>query len=79
MRGGARVQQLGEAVRRAFDLDATAELPYVCWRNGSVAHLEARHEGTCTLTVAGPAFGEAFVAVLLHEGMSGLGAAMMAH
>ena len=78
-RGSPRVQQLAESARREFELDATAGLPYVRWRDGSLVHLEARREGTCTLTVAGPEFGDAFAAVLLRQGLGDLGAAMTAH
>jgi hypothetical protein len=56
--GSPRVLQLAEAVRRKFALDATSVLPYTTWRDGSLVHLEAHREGTCTLTVAGPASGE---------------------
>jgi len=68
--------RLAANTRREFHLGEDGAMPYVKWSDGSVVHLEARREGTCTLTVAGPAFGEAFAAALLRRGLGNLGTAM---
>ncbi len=77
-RDGGRLRLRAARAPRALLRAAQGPL-YAKWRDGSLVHLEARREGTCTLTVAGPAFGPGFAAVLLRRGLGDVGAAMTAH
>ncbi|HEX2688730.1 MAG TPA: hypothetical protein VHN14_19040 [Kofleriaceae bacterium] len=74
----ARKRQLREGLRRELHVKSPdVDVPYEVWDDDSLVHfITDPRDDTCTLTVAGPRFGNAFKAFLLRGGLGNLGAAV---
>src|SRR5262249_15795360 len=73
MHCGVTRNELAEAVRRTFNLEATDGTLYHVLNNGEVVHLSYDNsDDSCNLTVAGPRFGKAFADYLLETGLRDL-------
>lgn len=74
----ARKRRLRDGLRRELQLKSPdVDVPYEVWEDKSLVHFAADpRDDTCTLTVAGPRFGKVFAAVLLRDGLGGVGAAI---
>jgi hypothetical protein len=73
----ARKKTLREGLGRELNVKAPdVDVPYEIWSDNSLVHLATDpRDGTCTLTVASPAFGKAFETVLMRGGLSNVGGA----
>jgi hypothetical protein len=77
---GATRAELAAAVRQEFALAEADGLPYNIFADGAAVHLA--YDGgddTCTLTIAGPRFGQAFAADQLERGFKGLAHGLRPH
>ncbi len=74
----ARQRRLREAIRTEFAIEAPDDDdPHVTWESGALVRLEHdTADGSCTLTIAGPAFGRAYADHRLRESLGGLSAGM---
>jgi hypothetical protein len=78
-RDDARKRQLREGLGRDLHVKSPdVDVPYEVWADGSLVHFVGDpRDDTCTLTVAGPRFGNAFKAALLAGALGNLGGAMV--
>ena len=80
MHCGATRDELATAVRQEFELAEADELPYNVFADSAAVHLDYDSgDDSCTLTIAGPRFGQAFAAYLLEQGFKGLAHGLRPH
>jgi hypothetical protein len=73
LRCGARRDLLVAAIRQEFSLEKGEGDPYSIFSDGAAVHLGYDSgDDTCTLTIAGPKFGQVFAEYLLQRGFSEL-------